>query len=118
MTIGDYYDTRFHDYQYERGFDLLATVDAAGGWNRYVQRPWFELVCLRKLCIEGRATFKPRPMGPWVPTFQTKKYARPSLLVIQLFGLRGSPSRLSRDRTFPVLPPELFRSILEYWWWG
>ena len=94
-----------------RGADFLATVDAAGGWNRYVQRPWFELVCLRKLCIEGRATFTPRQVCPF------QKPGEPSALVIQLFGIRASPSRVASQRGV-VVPPEIFRSILEYWWGG
>ena len=69
-----------------------------------------------KLCIEGRATFTPQPMGPWVPTFQTEE-GEPSTLVIHLFGIRASPSRVASQRGV-VVPPEIFRSILEYWWWG
>lgn len=87
-----------------RGAALIESIHAAGGWNRHVQGPWFALVKLRKLGIEGKATFEPTH--------------DPSILAAaRLCGIRAKDSDPKNVFIDPV-PPEIFRHIAEYWWWG
>ena len=95
--------------RWARGVAFVDSLHAAGGWNRYVQKTWFALVKLRRLCVEGRATVKPeaRPLDPSM------------LAAVKLLGAQAEdPSRLARHRAASPVPPEIFRHIVEYWWWG
>ena len=87
------------------GIAFVEYIHAAGGWNRYVQRPWFALVKLSKLCVEGRATLKPeaRPLDPSM------------LAAVRLLGAQAEDPAA---RPVTPVPSEVFRHIVEYWRWG
>ena len=82
---------------------LLMAVEAAGSWKRYVREPAVQLLCLRYLCLAGRATAPPtlvRCFGsPPVPNA----------------GKARTRHRCAASST--PLPDEVFAHILGFWHW-
>ena len=79
-------------------FDLLTAVTNAGSWKRYVREPVVQLLCLRYLCLAGRA----RP-----PAYNT--------LLVRLFGAPPVPNAAKARRAANLLPNEVFAHILTFW---
>ena len=78
--------------------DLLTAVEDAGSWKRYVREPVVQLLCLRYLCLAGRA----RP-----PAYNT--------LLVRLFGAPPVPNAAKARRAANLLPNEVFAHILSFW---
>ena len=78
--------------------DLLTAVEDAGSWKRYVREPVVQLLCLRYLCLAGRA----RP-----PAYNT--------LLVRLFGAPPVPNAAKARRAANLLPNEVFAHILTFW---
>ena len=81
--------------------DLLTAVEAAGSWKRYVRElrePVVQLLCLRYLCLAGRA----RP-----PAYNT--------LLVRLFGAPPVANAAKARRAANLLPNEVFAHILTFW---
>ena len=84
--------------------DLLTAVEDAGSWKRYVREPVVQLLCLRYLCLAGRA----RP-----PAYNT--------LLVRLFGAPPVPNagkartRRRHAASGRPLPDEVFALVLEFW---
>ena len=79
--------------------DLLTAVEAAGSWKRYVREPVVQLLCLRYLCLAGRA----RP-----PAYNT--------LLVRLFGAPPVPNAGKARRAANILlPNEVVAHIFTFW---
>ena len=94
--------TSIRDLRRERGqliIDLLEAVEAAGSWKRYVREPVVQLLCLRYLCLAGRA----RP-----PAYNT--------LLVRLFGAPPVPNAGKARRAANILlPNEVVAHIFTFW---
>ena len=83
--------------------DLLTAVEDAGSWKRYVREPVVQLLCLRHLCLAGRATAPPN--------------------LVRCFGAAPIPNagkartRRRRAAGSTPLPDEVFAHILGFWHW-
>ena len=83
--------------------DLLTVVTNAGSWERYVREPVVQLLCLRHLCLAGRATAPPN--------------------LVRCFGAAPIPNagkartRHRRAASASPLPDEVFAHILGFWHW-
>ena len=75
---------------------LLADVEEAGGWKRYVRAPCVDLLILRILCERGRA--RP-PRGP----------------LKRLFSTSFANSGAKRRARGASLPDSLFWHVLSFW---
>jgi hypothetical protein len=82
---------------------LLTAVEAAGSWKRYAREPVVQLLCLRHLCLAGRATAPPN--------------------LVRCFGSPPVPNageartRRRRAAGSTPLPDEVFAHILGFWHW-
>ena len=78
-------------------------MEAAGSWTRYVREPVVQLLCLRHLCLAGRATAPPT--------------------LVRCFGAPPVPNagkartRARRVAAATPLPDEVFALILSFWHW-
>jgi hypothetical protein len=75
--------------------DFLAAVRAAGGWRKYICEPRINLLMLRLLCQDGRAT---APAGT---------------VLERLFPSRSAARRRRVART--TLPKEVFWHVVSFW---
>ena len=88
---------------WQETIDLLTAVEAAGSWKRYVREPVVQLLCLRHMCLAGRATAPPT--------------------LVRCFGAPPVPNagkartRARRVAAARPLPDEVFALILGFWHW-
>jgi hypothetical protein len=87
----------------QASIDLLTAVTNAGSWERYLREPVVQLLCLRHLCLAGRATAPPT--------------------LVRCFGAPPVPNagkartRARRVAAATPLPDEVFALILSFWHW-
>ena len=84
--------------------DLLTAVEASGSWKRYVREPVVQLLCLRYLCLAGRATPPPN---------LARCFGSPPIANADKARTRSRRRASSAART--PLPDEVFEHILTFW---
>ena len=85
---------------YQDVVDLLTAVEASGSWKAYVREPVVQLLCLRYLCLAGRATPPPN---------LTRCFGSPPIANADKARTRA------RRATSTPLPDEVFEHILAFW---
>ena len=84
--------------------DLLTAVEASGSWKRYVREPVVQLLCLRYLCLAGRATPPPN---------LARCFGSPP--IANADKARTRSRRLASSAARTPLPDEVFEHILTFW---
>ena len=97
------YDLRMREI-YQDVVDLLTAVEASGSWTRYVREPVVQLLCLRYLCLAGRATPPPN---------LARCFGSPPIANADKARTRSRRRASSAART--PLPDEVFEHILTFW---
>ena len=90
--------------KYQDVVDLLTAVEASGSWKSYVREPVVQLLCLRYLCLAGRATPPPHLL---------RCFGSPP--IANADKARTRSRRLASSAARTPLPDEVFEHILTFW---